>query len=56
MDSILSPTYVLQLDGTLLWAWTFCHYSRIVVISAVIINEVDCSMAGDLRKSLFAEM
>ena len=35
-------SYVLQLDGTLLWAWKFCRYSRIVVISAVIISEVDC--------------
>ena len=35
--------YVLQLDGTLLWAWEFCRYSRIVVISAVVIGEVDCT-------------
>ena len=35
--------YVLQLDGTLLRAWTFCRYSRIVIISAVVISEVDCS-------------
>ena len=34
--------YVLQLDGTLIWAWRFCRYSRIVVISAVVISEVDC--------------
>ena len=34
--------YVLQLDGTLLWAWEFCRYSRIVVISAVVISEIDC--------------
>ena len=33
---------VLQLEGTLLWAWKFCRYSRIVVISAVVISEVDC--------------
>ena len=32
--------YVLQLDGTLLWAWAFCRYSRIVVIS-----KVDCTVA-----------
>ena len=36
--------YVLQGDGTLLWAWKFCRYSRIVVISAVVISEVDCSV------------
>ena len=30
-------------DGTLLWAWKFCRYSRIVVISAVVISEVDCT-------------
>ena len=36
------PLYVLQLDGTLLWAWKFRRYSRIVVISAVVISEVDC--------------
>ena len=36
--------YVLQLDGTLLWAWKFCRYSRIVVISAVVISEVDCGI------------
>ena len=35
--------YVLQWDGTLLWAWKFCRYSRIVVISAVVISEVDCT-------------
>ena len=35
--------YVLQLDGTLLWAWKFCRYSRIVVISEVVISEVDCT-------------
>ena len=41
--------YVLQFDGTLLWAWKFCRYSRIVVISAVAISEVDCtSEAADL--------
>ena len=34
--------YVLQWAGTLLWAWKFCRYSRIVVISAVVISEVDC--------------
>ena len=34
--------YVLQWDGTLLWAWKFCRYSRTVVISAVVIGEVDC--------------
>ena len=34
--------YVLQLDGTLLWAWKLCRYSRIVVISAVVISEVHC--------------
>ena len=33
--------YVLQLDGTLLWAWKLSRYSRIVVISAVVIGEVD---------------
>ena len=32
----------LLLDGTLLWAWEFCRYSRIVVISAVVIRKVDC--------------
>ena len=37
--------YVLQLEGTLLWAWKCCRYSRIVVISAVVISEVDCIMA-----------
>ena len=37
------PLYVLQWDGTLLWAWKFCRYSRIVVLSAVIISEVDCT-------------
>ena len=31
---------VLQWDGTLLWAWKFCRYSRIVVISAVVISEL----------------
>ena len=36
-------SYVLQWDGTLLWAWKFCRYSRIVVISAVVIREVDCT-------------
>ena len=35
--------YVLQWDGTLLWAWNFCRYSRIVVIPEVVISEVDCS-------------
>ena len=42
--SVLIPEvslYVLQLDGTLLWAWNFCRYSRIVVISAVVMSEVD---------------
>ena len=34
---------ILQLDGTLLWVWEFCRYSRIVVISAVVISEVDCT-------------
>ena len=34
---------VLQLDGTLLWAWKICRYSRIVVISAVVISQVDCN-------------
>ena len=34
--------YVSQLDGTLLWARNICRYSRIVVISAVVISEVDC--------------
>ena len=33
----------IQVDGTLLWAWKFCRYSRIVVISAVVISEVDGS-------------
>ena len=37
------PLYVLQLDGTLLWACKFCRYSRIVVIYAVVISEVDRS-------------
>ena len=37
------PLYVLQLDVTLLWAWKFCRYSRIVAISAVAISEVDCT-------------
>ena len=39
--SVLIPKvslHVLQVDGTLLWAWTFCRYSRIVVISKVIIS------------------
>ena len=36
--------YVLQLEGTLLWAWKFCRYSRIVLISAVVISEVDCTV------------
>ena len=35
--------YVLQLEGTLLWAWKCCRYSRIVVISEVVISEVDCT-------------
>ena len=35
--------YVLHWDGTLLWAWKFCRYSRIVVISAVVISEGDCT-------------
>ena len=35
--------YVLQLEGTLLGAWTCCRYSRIVVISAVVISQVDCT-------------
>ena len=35
--------YVLQLEGTLLWAGKCCRYSRIVVISAVVISEVDCT-------------
>ena len=39
-----SPIYVLQLDGTLLRAWKFCRYSRIVVISAVVISQVDCTL------------
>ena len=34
--------YVLQLHGTLLWAGKLCRYSRIVVISRVVISEVDC--------------
>ena len=34
---IRSLINVLQLDGTLLWAWKFCRYSRIVVISAGVI-------------------
>ena len=34
--------YVLRLEGTLLWAWKCCRFSRIVVISAVVISEVDC--------------
>ena len=38
--------YVLQLDGTLLWAWKFCRYWRIVRISAVAISEVDCMHLG----------
>ena len=33
---------VLQWDGTLLWAWKCCRYSRIVVISTVVISQVDC--------------
>ena len=33
--------YVLRLDGTLLRAWEFCRCSRIVVIFAVVIREVD---------------
>ena len=33
----------IQLDGTVLWAWKFGRYSRIVVISAVVISEVDCT-------------
>ena len=37
----VSLYYVLQLDGTLLWK--FCRYSRIDVISAVVISEVDCT-------------
>ena len=32
--------YGLQWDGTLLWAWKVCRYSRIVVISAVVIREL----------------
>ena len=46
--SVLIPKvylYVLLLDGTSLWVWKFCRYSRIiVVISAVVttICEVDC--------------
>ena len=41
--------YVLRLDGTLLWTWKFCRYSRfvvIVVISAVVISKVDCTYEG----------
>ena len=38
--------YVLQWDGTLLWAWKFCRYSRIVVRSAVVISEVDCIISN----------
>ena len=34
--------YALQLDRNLLWAWKFCRYSRNVVISVVVISEVDC--------------
>ena len=33
----------IQVEWTLLWAWEFCRYSRIVVISAVVISEVDCA-------------
>ena len=36
--------YVLQLEETLLWAWKCCRYSRIVVISAVVISKVDCML------------
>ena len=41
--------YVSQWDGTFLWAWKFCRYSRIVVISAVVISEVDCTSLYSLR-------
>ena len=39
------------LEGTLLWAWKCCRYSRIiVVISAVVISEVDCRSSENLPK------
>ena len=48
------PLYVLQLDVTLLWAWKFCRYSRIVVVSAVVISEVDCSPFPKMLATFFA--
>ena len=41
--------YVLQLEGTLLWAGKCCRYSRIVVISAVVISEVDCTLGSSVH-------
>ena len=42
--------YVLQLDGTLLWAWKFCRYSRTVVTSSVVISKVDRKSHNDWNK------
>ena len=41
---VISEVKCIQIDGTLLWAWKFCRYSRIVVISEVVISEVDCTL------------
>ena len=38
----------IQVEWTVLWAWKLCHYSRIVVISAVVISEVDCILKMEL--------
>ena len=45
--------YVLQWGGTLLWAWKFCRYSRIVVISAVVISEVDCTRHTEVSMCMY---
>ena len=43
--------YVLiQLEGTLLWAWKCCRYWRIVVISAVVISELSLYPQSSLAK------
>ena len=45
----------VQVDGTLPWAWTFCRYSRIVVISAVVISEVDCIPKKNYKHTRFTD-
>ena len=44
----------IQVVWTLLWAWKFCRYSRIVVISAVVISEVDCTNIMLIAEGLIA--